>query len=179
MTSRSKPSRRLQQGGNWLVITEHAAIYKIWIVWFDIFAQEKAKFAVNFPGSFLTLASRREDSREKPGSCIFISQISLPATTGSRNSILKCCHMRSVLEARAHAHEHTRVHQVIEEKKPCHLSGPTQIWKKAITLTQMRWQLGIFRVFEGCFWCTSQPCLENNNVWFETASRHIASGCNK
>lgn len=71
MTSCFKPSRRLQQGGNWLVITGHAAIYKDWIIWFDIFVQEKAKFAVNFPGSFLALASRREDSGKKPGSCIF------------------------------------------------------------------------------------------------------------
>lgn len=48
-------------------------------------------------------------------------------------------------------------------------------WQSSITLTQIHWQLRIFR----CFWCTSQGCLENNNVWFEEASRHIASGCNK
>lgn len=52
-------------------------------------------------------------------------------------------------------------------------------WQSSVTLTQIQWQLGTFRLLERCFWCTSQGCLENNNVWFEEASRHIASGCNK
>ncbi len=49
----------------------------------------------------------------------------------------------------------------------------------AITLTQIQWQLGIFRILKCRFWCATQPCLENNNVWFEEASRHIAWGYNK
>lgn len=52
-------------------------------------------------------------------------------------------------------------------------------WQSSVTLTQIKWQLRTFQLLERCFWCTSQGCLENNNVWFEKASRHIASGCNK